>query len=179
MNLTAIFQLYLERGKAPYENGGISQLDHALQSATLAEAANQPDEMIAACLFHDLGHLLHSYGTRAADNGINDRHEYRAIPSLSTLFSPTVWQPVRLHVEAKRYCCAVDPTYWERLSAGSKETLALQGGVFSDAAAAAFIKRPYAEAAVQLRRWDDQAKAIGLVTPDLEHFRCKLEACVL
>ena len=181
MKLTVydICQLYLKQGQVPYGNEGVSQLNHALQCATLAEAANQPNEMVVACLLHDLGHLLHNYGMDATDRKIDDRHEHRAIPYLKSLFRPAILELIRLHVEAKRYCCAVEPTYWSQLSAGSKETLQLQGGIFSREAAQAFIAQPYAEAAVQLRRWDDHSKVAGSVTPDFDHFRRKIEVCVL
>ncbi len=179
LTIPDICELYLKPGQVPYGNEGVSQLDHALQCATLAEAANQPDEMVVACLLHDLGHLLHHYGMDATDCKIDDRHEHRAIPYLKSLFCPAVLEPIRLHVEAKRYCCAVEPTYWSQLSLGSKETLQLQGGVFSREAAQAFMAQPYAEAAVQLRRWDDQAKVVGLVTPNFAHFRRRMETCML
>ena len=179
LTMSEICQLYLQQGQVPYGNEGVSQLDHALQCATLAETANQSDEMVVACLLHDLGHLLHSYGMDATDRNIDDRHEYRAIPALKSLFRPAVLEPIRLHVEAKRYCCAIDPSYWSQLSVGSKETLQLQGGIFSSEAAKAFIAQPFAKAAVQLRRWDDRAKAVGLATPDFAHFRCRMEACML
>lgn len=180
LTIPDICQLYLHKGNLPYGKAGVNQLEHGLQCATLAEAANQSDETIVACLLHDLGHLLHDFGViRAASRGIDDRHEYRAIPYLSSLFSPAVLEPIRLHVQAKRYLCAVDPTYWHKLSTGSKETLELQGGVFSEKEAAAFIDRPYAKEAVQLRQWDDRAKVISLKTPDIEHFARAMYACAL
>lgn len=60
--LTTLLDLYRQRGQAQYGGEAISQLDHALQCAALAEQAGQPPEMIAACLFHDLGHLVHHLG---------------------------------------------------------------------------------------------------------------------
>lgn len=178
LTISEIFQLYMERGQLPYGNAGVNQLEHALQCATLAEAANQSDEMVVACLFHDLGHLLHNFGVRAADQGIDDRHEYRVIPRLQSMFSPAVLEPIRLHVQAKRYLCAVDISYWDQLSVGSKETLELQGELFSEQEAKTFIAQPYAQEAVQLRRWDDISKVIGLQTPDFQHFARFIYACI-
>jgi len=166
LTIPEICQLYILKGQLPYGNARVNQLEHALQCAMLAEAANQPDEIIAACFLHDLGHLLHD-GMRAADKEIDDRHEYCVIPYLRPLFSPAVTELIRLHVEAKRYLCAIDPTYWNKLSSGSKETLILQGSIFSNAAAQNFIAQPYAKEAVQLRLWDDKAKVVGLQTPNL------------
>ncbi|WP_448560707.1 HD domain-containing protein [Trichothermofontia sp.] len=125
---------------------------------------------MTACLLHDLGHLVHTLGEDAATQGIDDRHEYRALGYLHPLFPPAVTEPIRLHVAAKRYLCATDSTYWEQLSENSKQSLKLQGGPFSALEVAEFLAQPYALQAVQLRRWDDQAKVPNLPTPPLESF---------
>lgn len=169
-NLNSILTLYRQRGQSQYGGEAVSQLDHALQCATLAENTGQSPELITACLFHDLGHLVHHLGEDVAVRGIDDRHEYRAVPVLATMFSSAVTAPIQLHVAAKRYLCAVDENYWASLSPASKRSLDLQGGIFSDDEAIAFINQPYAEDAVKLRRWDDLAKQPDLETPDLEHF---------
>ncbi|NJO41578.1 MAG: phosphohydrolase [Cyanobacteria bacterium CRU_2_1] len=170
LTIPEIRQLYKLVGHDRYDGESVSQLDHALQCATLAEAAHQPDEMIVACLLHDMGHLLSKIGG-------SEHHEYRSMSYLRSIFSPAVTEPIRLHVQAKRYLCAIDRAYWDGLSPASKQSLAAQGGIFSETAAATFIAQPYASEAIQLRRWDDQAKIIGLVTPDLEHFTHSLQNC--
>jgi phosphonate degradation associated HDIG domain protein len=169
-NLATLLDLYRQRGQAQYGGEAVSQFEHALQCAALAEQAEQSPEMIAACLFHDLGHLIHHLGDDPARRGLDDRHEQRAIPVLEQLFPAAVTLPIQLHVAAKRYLCAVDNAYWDSLSATSKRSLELQGGVFSPAAATAFIQQPYAEQAVQLRVWDDLAKVPNQDTPGLENF---------
>lgn len=157
-------------GAKPYGREAVTQLEHALQCATLAAAEQRTHELIAACLLHDFGHLVHNLGEDVAVRGVDDRHEYRAIPFLQNLFGPAVTEPIRLHVEAKRYLCAVDATYWASLSPASKRSLELQGGIFSAEDAAQFIRQPYAEDAVQLRIWDDRAKVPNLKTPTLDAF---------
>lgn len=114
-----------------------------------------------------------------AQRGIDDRHEYRALPLLQALFPKAVTEPIRLHVDAKRYLCAVDSGYWNGLSPASKRSLELQGSKFSQEKADQFIAQPYGKDAVQLRLWDDQAKVPELVTPTLDHFWPALEACHL
>lgn len=136
----------------------------------------QSPELIVACLLHDLGHLVHHLGDDPAIRGIDDRHEYRAISVLEPLFPKSVTIPIELHVAAKRYLCATEDTYWAMLSDASKQSLELQGGVFSEEMAEIFIKQPYASAAVKLRRWDDLAKITNLTTPDLGHFQSILIA---
>jgi len=168
--LQDVIQLYRDRGAAQYGGEAVTQLAHALQCAMLAEQAGASAELVTACLFHDVGHLVHHLGAGVAQRGIDDRHEHRAVPVLAALFAPAVTTPIQLHVAAKRYLCAVDASYWAGLSPASQRSLELQGGRFSETEAAAFIQQPYATESVQLRRWDDQAKVPQQPTPTLEHF---------
>ncbi|MBD6620190.1 HD domain-containing protein [Komarekiella sp. 'clone 1'] len=168
--IESIIDLFAEKGSQLYGAEAISQLEHALQCASLAEKSLQSHELITACLLHDLGHLIHNLGDNPASQGIDDQHEHRAIPLLRQMFSPAVTEPIRLHVVAKRYLCSVDPKYWDSLSAASKRSLELQGGIFSSEQAEKFIQQPYAEDSVQLRIYDDKAKITNLPTPDLNHF---------
>src|SRR5262249_50772144 len=93
-------------------------------------------------------------------------------------FVPQVTEPLRLHVAAKRYLCAVDEAYVGTLSPASQHSLALQGGPFSAQEVRDFEHRPFWREAVQLRRWDDVAKEPGLDTPELEHYRPALIAAL-
>jgi hypothetical protein len=65
---------------------------------------------------------------------------------------------VRLHVAAKRFLCATEPGYIERLSSASQATLSVQGGPMSASEVCAFALLPYARNAVALRRWDEAVK---------------------
>ena len=56
------------------------------------------------------------------------------------------------------------------LSADSKRSLELQGGIFTDAEAQRFISQPHAEGAVSVRLWDDAAKIENADTPPLSHY---------
>ncbi len=177
VSLQTLINVFTTRGHELYDAEAVSQLDHALQCATFAEVSCSRASLISACLLHDVGHLIHALGNDAAERGIDDRHEYRAIPFLTSLFGPEVTEPIRLHVNAKRYLCATDSTYWEALSAPSRRSLILQGGMFSLEEACAFIQQPYAQDAVKLRRWDEQGKVPGQKTPGIEHFIPFLETC--
>lgn len=167
---TEVERLFRERGSSAYLGEAVSQLEHGLQAAQAAERAGAPPTLIVAALLHDVGHLLHALGEDAADRGIDDRHENLGQRWLDRHFPPEVSEPVRLHVAAKRYLCATETDYWERLSPSSRQSLRLQGGPFSPAEVEAFAALPHAEAAVALRRWDDEAKVPGLVTAPLEHY---------
>jgi phosphonate degradation associated HDIG domain protein len=176
LTIPDICALYERDGGRMYSGEPVTQLEHALQSAALAESAGADAELIAAALLHDLGHLLNDQGETPTARGIDDVHQYFALPFLRGLFDDAVLEPIRLHVDAKRYLCAARAGYYDALSADSKRSLALQGGIFSSAEAAAFIARPGADRAVRLRLWDDAAKLAGQPTPPLAHFAAIMAA---
>jgi phosphonate degradation associated HDIG domain protein len=167
--------LYARKGQLAYGEG-VSMTEHGLQAALLAEQEGAGPAMIAAALLHDIGHLLHSLPEDIADQGIDTQHESIASAWLSQHFPPAVSEPVRLHVAAKRYLCAVEPGYLEALSAASVLSLGLQGGPMTEAEAARFAGERFLAEAVKLRRWDDLAKVQGQTTPNLSHYRPILEA---
>jgi len=177
LSLNDIEQLFADRGGEQYAGEGVTQLEHALQSAQLAEAEGADDELVTAALLHDLGHLLHDLGDTPTLQGIDDIHQFRALPFLRGLFGDAVLDAIRLHVDAKRYLCAMRPGYFAALSDDSKRSLGLQGGIFNEAQAEAFIAQPGAAQAVRLRVWDDQAKAAGLATPPLAHYLERARRC--
>jgi len=170
-------RVYAGRATRRYGLSGVSQLQHALQAAAQAERAGEPAALVVAALLHDVGHMIHEFGEDPAARGIDDRHEEIGADWLSRHFDPAVAQPVRLHVPAKRYLCAVESDYFGKLSPDSVRSLALQGGPMSAAEVAAFDRDPHAEAAKRLRRYDEAAKDPKAATPDFEHFLRFVEAC--
>ncbi|HVJ10347.1 MAG TPA: HD domain-containing protein [Burkholderiales bacterium] len=179
MVIEDLIKLYEVKGGREYEGEGISQLEHALQSAQLAEQAGAAPALVCAALLHDVGHLLNDKGETPTLRGVDDLHQYAALPFLRPYFPEAVLGPIRLHVDAKRYLCATRPDYYERLSEDSKRSLKLQGGVFAPAEADLFIGQPHAAEAVKVRLWDDAAKVRGAATPGLAHFEPLLrEACL-
>lgn len=165
-----IRKLFERNGGSLYGGEAITQLEHALQAAMLAEADGADASLIVAALLHDIGHLLHDLPDDAPDDGVDDVHELLAYNWVRTHFGPEVTEPVRLHVDAKRYLCAVEPGYRTSLSPASQQSLQLQGGTFSAEEAREFENRPFFEQGLRLRKWDDLAKEVGLVTPSLSHF---------
>lgn len=179
MTTDDIFDLMARRGTVRYGLSAVSQIEHALQSAALAAQRNLGDEMVIAALFHDLGHLLVGDDVNLAGQGVDDVHEEKSAGILEWLYGTNVAEPVRLHVAAKRYLCSVNPRYYEKLSADSRESLTLQGGPMSPHEIAAFDSLYHRAAALALRIIDDEAKAPGLATPGLETYRplaARLEA---
>lgn len=157
-------------GGSQYGSEAVTQREHALQCALLARQRNLGAPLVAACLLHDIGHLLHDLPDDAPEQGIDDVHEDRGAAWLKSRFKPEVVEPVRLHVAAKRYLCAVEPGYFAILSPPSVKSLELQGGPMSPSEVRDFQSNPHHRAAVELRRLDDEAKVPGLPTPAASDF---------
>ncbi|HTN49761.1 MAG TPA: HD domain-containing protein [Burkholderiaceae bacterium] len=176
LSIDEVAALFAAKGHRMYSGEPVTQLQHALQCAQLAERDGASDELVVAAFLHDVGHLINDQGETPTLRGVDDRHEYVALPFLRDAFGDAVLQPIRLHVDAKRYLCARGDgrisgvEYWAQLSADSKRSLELQGGIFSDAEAGAFIAQPRAADAVRVRLWDDLAKSSDAVTPGAEHY---------
>jgi phosphonate degradation associated HDIG domain protein len=162
--------LFHEHGHIAYSGEPVTQLEHALQAAHRAEAAGGDAALVTAAFLHDLGHLLNLQGETPTEHGIDDQHQYFSIPFLRPLFPLAVIEAIRLHVDAKRALCALEPGYYDALSQDSKRSLALQGGTYSPAQAEAFVAKPFAREAMRVRRWDDAAKVAGEVTPPIGHY---------
>ncbi|MFD7906416.1 TauD/TfdA family dioxygenase [Kitasatospora sp. NPDC059747] len=169
--LDAVAELFAGEGAGEYLGEAVTMAEHMLQAAAAAEAVQAPAHLIAAALLHDVGHFQGTLHGRDLMQGQDNRHNDSGADWLAQWFGPEVTGPVRLHVAAKRYLCAVEPDYRARLSEASEYTLKVQGGPMDDAQAAAFAALPGAADAVAVRRWDDEAKAAGAPTPDFEHYR--------
>ena len=176
MTIDAILAIYQDSGAGAYFGEPVTVTEHGLQAAHFARRDGAPDALVVAALLHDIGHLVESAPADIADWKTDAGHERVGAAWLARLFGPEVSEPVRLHVPAKRYLCAVEPEYLAALSAASVTTLRLQGGPMSPAEAHAFEAEPHFRDAVRLRRWDDAAKIAGLVTPGFAAYRPLLEA---
>jgi len=167
--IDAIAELFAGPGARDYLGEAVTIGEHMRQAAALAAAAGAPAPLVAAALLHDVGHLRRETDARHGTGGAE---------WLSQWFGPEVTEPVRLHVAAKRYLCATEAGYFDRLSPESVRTLALQGGPMTPEQAAAFEALPCARDAVTVRRWDDEAKDPAITPPAFEHFAPLLEGLV-
>jgi phosphonate degradation associated HDIG domain protein len=153
---------WMAKAGATHYDDAVTQFEHALQSALLAEARGGDDALVVAAFLHDVGHLLADEHDGHDDFlGRDLEHERIGASWLARAFGPAVTEPILLHVDAKRYLCAVDAGYRDGLSAASKRSLVVQGGPMSADEAAAFAARPGAAAAIEVRRIDDLAKVRG------------------
>mgnify|MGYP005632255739 FL=1 len=162
--------LMADKGQRNYgENVTIAE--HVLLTAGAAQAQGASDTLIAACLLHDVGHWLDEPDD---DFGIH-AHGDTGGAWVAERFEPAVAEPVRLHVEAKRYLCAVDPEYHDRLSPASQYTLTQQNGPMGIDEVAAFEANKYFQDAVALRVFeDDHGKKTGTPVPLLKDFAALL-----
>ncbi len=162
-----LFLLHGQRVHATGPDGSVTFLAHALQCAQLAEWAHAEPALVAAAFLHDIGHLV---AHEPATSPFDDLHEIRAVGLLGGEFGPAVIEPIRLHVQAKRFLLATEPGYAQRLSLESQRSLLRQGGPMPADEAQVFAALPGSAEAVRLRRWDDLAREPGKRTPPLAYY---------
>ena len=172
-----IVRLLNEQGGSMYGGEQVTQVEHALQCAALAQRSGASTALVVAALLHDVGHLLQA-SPSVPRTGVDDLHEELAAHWLAVRFGPEVVEPVRLHVAAKRFLCATDPVYFGRLSLPSQQSLKLQGGPMSTSEVGKFLAHPHYRDAVLLRRWDDEAKIVGKETRAVEYYTAAIAECV-
>ncbi|MGO8887757.1 MAG: HD domain-containing protein [Streptosporangiaceae bacterium] len=163
--------LFASEGAAGYLGEPVTQAAHMLQTGALAEQAGADDALIAAALLHDVGHFTGIVSGEDLMRGLDNRHSYSGASWLAQWFGPDITEPVRLHVDAKRYLCACVPGYAAALSEASAYTLGVQGGPMKDDELAEFEANSYAAAACRVRRWDDAAKDPAAAFPPFDRFR--------
>jgi phosphonate degradation associated HDIG domain protein len=169
-----LFGLFARYGDRDYGED-VTQTEHALQAAHFAREAGEPDTLVVAALLHDVGQFLRGAGEVAEREGRDARHEVGGAAMLERYFPAAAVVPIRLHVAAKRYLCAIDPAYHDGLSEASRLSLSLQGGPFSLEEAEDFKKLPFSAEAVRLRRYDDLGKQRDLAVQGLEAYRPLLQ----
>lgn len=166
-----IANAFAHRGHEQYADEPVTQVQHALQCADLAEREDGRPDMVVAAFLHDVGHILHDAALPTdVDDDLHDHHEDRGFVFLRDHLGERVARLVQLHVDAKRYLCTVDPAYVEALSPTSRKSFQDQGGAMSAAERAAFEADPHHADAIALRRWDDRAKDPGATTPAVDHY---------
>jgi gamma-butyrobetaine dioxygenase len=166
-----IADLFASEGARDYLGEPVTQASHMLQAAALARAGGAPPPLIAAALLHDVGHFTSAISGHDLMRGTDNRHSDAGADWLAQWFGEEVTEPVRLHVAAKRYLCAVEPGYLAALSPASAYTLGVQGGPMDAAQRAGFEAHPQAGAALRLRRWDDEAKDPAASPPAFGYYK--------
>ena len=173
-----IEDIFLRRGAESYLGEQVTMAQHMLQAAQCAEEAGADNSQIVAALLHDIGHYKNEIPESSLARGINNFHEEAGANFLEDYFPTSVVEPIRQHVAAKRYLCAVDSNYLSLLSSASVHTLNLQGGAMSDKEVKEFEKNEYLEQCINLRYWDDQGKDPEKNCPSFSYYRALIDSLV-
>ena len=171
-----ILDLFARRGTEEYMGESVSMSKHMEQTAACARADGASDELVISALLHDIGHFVGDFPIDALENGVDNCHQNAGASFLAPFFPASVTEPIRLHVAAKKYLCAVDKTYINRLSDASVESLNVQGGPMSAAEVQDFESNPYHQLAVKARHYDDDGKVVGLDIKPVTDYRAQIEA---
>lgn len=169
-------ELFDAEGSQDYLGEAVTMAQHMLQTGQAARTAGASRELVVAAVVHDVGHFSGAVSGTELMAGTDNHHDESAAAWLSQWFGPEITEPVRMHVDAKRYLCATEPEYYEQLSEASKYTMSVQGGVMDADEVREFAKSPYLESAVALRRFDDLGKDPEVGDLGLADFRADIEA---
>ena len=144
--------------------------EHMVQTAMLAEQSHSSESLICACLLHDYGHFIIEDPNQLVSKSVDGKHENIAFNFLKNYFKPEVFEPIKLHVQAKRYLCR-NKSYWNILSEASKVSLKLQGGIMNDNEAKKFVSLKFHDDAILLRKYDDEGKIPNIKMNKIEDYR--------
>jgi len=158
--LRQVFNLYKNFGSANYIGESVSQLQHAAQTAALAEKDAYPKPVILAAFLHDIGHLvrLNDDSNQMGEYGVKSHEDIGSSFLRLYRFPFLTCDLIRGHVSAKRFQVTINKNYYDSLSDASKKSLQYQGGEMSKDELVAFIKNPLYEYNIKMREWDDKAK---------------------
>ncbi len=173
-----IVDIFERRGGEEYLGEPVTMAQHMLQGATLAEQAEAPEPLVIAALLHDIGHYTSEFGTFSMDDEKDRHHDDAGAEVLAPYFPPVITECVRLHVAAKRYLCATDPSYFGKLSPASVHSLNLQGGPMSDKEVSDFEANPFHREAVKVRIWDEGGKEPDMQTKSIREYAPMLQRVV-
>ena len=174
--------VFARRGAEEYLGEPVTIGAHMLQAAHFAQRDGHGDIVVAAALLHDIGHFTGDFidmpleeGTVFMEDSTDRQHERAGAAVLEAFFPQLVVDCCRFHVAAKRYLCAREPGYFEKLSEASVHSLSLQGGPMGDDEAHTFEAHPHFDAIIAIRRYDEAGKEPALDVPDFDSYLPRLE----
>ena len=178
-NIVAFLEdLFERRGDEEYLGEPVTMAQHMLQGAKLAEQKGESDITIVATLLHDIGHFTSEFGMFKMSDTSDKFHENSGAEVLKRFFPKLVTDCVQFHVAAKRYLCATDPSYMDRLSKASIHSLHLQGGPMNTTEIIEFGKNPYLNEILKVRLFDDAGKDPEMKTPPFSYYAPRVQHIV-
>ena len=144
--------------------------EHMIQTAMLAEKANCSSNLICSSLLHDYGHFILKNPDKLVNKKKDGKHEDLGFKFLNKYFIKDVVGPIKYHVKAKKYL-ARDKKYYNTLSEASKISLKLQGGIMSNNEAKEFESNEFFESSIKLRKFDENAKKVGLKIKSINEYK--------
>lgn len=167
-NLKCVIDLYQKYGNKGYIGEEVTQLEHAVQTAMLAEnyyhmlPEHLKIEIVLGSFLHDVGHLLvYEDDTleMMGEVGVKDHEEIGGLFLEEMGFSDLICQLVKNHILTKRYLMTTKEDYYDSLSEASKITFKYQGGRLTEEEIHQFERNKYFDYHLRLRDFDDQAKS--------------------
>jgi predicted HD phosphohydrolase len=167
--------------KIRYGESGVTELEHALQSAELADHAGADDELVFAAMLHDVGRYAVPQELVSdtlqevdiADNALG--HGEQGAQLMANMLPARSLFCIRYHAESKLYLCQTNPNYRAKLAGASVKTLAVQSTDYDQARLDELSAHRWWQDAIRVRVWDDAAKVRGRVTRPLDYWTGRLE----
>ncbi len=156
--------------KTLYIGEKVTMTEHMIQSAMIAEKNKCSSSLVCASLLHDYGHFILDDPNELVNKKEDGKHEDVAYIYLKKYFKKSVVEPIKIHVNAKRYL-ARNKKYYDILSQASKVSLHLQGGVMDQDEAKIFEKEKFFDDAIKLRKFDEAAKKVGIKMKDINDYK--------
>jgi len=164
-----IIALYLNN-KSLYIGEKVTISEHMIQTAMLAEKTNSSSTLVCSSLLHDYGHFIIENPDDLVDKNKDGKHEIVGYEFLKKYFIRDVTEPIKYHVNAKRYL-AREKKYYKLLSEASKISLKLQGGIMADEEAKKFESNDFFENSIKLRKFDEIAKKAGQKIKSINEYK--------
>ena len=175
-----IVDSYQTAAKTQYGEEAVTELEHSLQCAELADKAGADEELVLACLLHDVARFavpqdeVSDTLEKADIHKTAKGHGMKAAELMSDFLPENSLFYIQHHAEAKQYLCQTQPGYKEKLSAASIKTMKVQSLDTDSEKLDALSKHPWWNDAVRLRVWDDAAKVKGKETRSLDYWLARL-----
>jgi predicted HD phosphohydrolase len=176
-----IVDSYRQAASIRYGQSAVTELEHSLQCAELADQAGADEELVIACMLHDVARSAVpqeqvSDTLQSADVAPDAKnHGEAAAELMKDMLPERSLFCIRYHAEAKQYLCQVNPAYRDRLADASIQTLAVQSDSTSREKLDTLANHRFWKDALRVRTWDDGAKVRDRETRPLDYWINRLD----